>query len=42
MTLAGEIVWEFWSPEVVEGQRKRIYRLLRMPEKQVEERLGKR
>ncbi|MCZ6598965.1 MAG: aryl-sulfate sulfotransferase [Planctomycetota bacterium] len=30
VTRAGEIVWEFWNPELKGGRRKRIYRLLRI------------
>jgi hypothetical protein len=31
VTRSGEIVWEFWNPEIIEGKRKRIYRFLRLP-----------
>ena len=27
---AGERVWEFWSPRIVDGQRRRIYRMRRV------------
>lgn len=27
----GERVWEFWSPRIVDGQRRRIYRMQRVP-----------
>ena len=26
----GEVVWEFWNPDVVDGRRKRIYRFMRL------------
>jgi hypothetical protein len=32
----GEVVWEFWNPDVVDGRRKRIYRFLRLPTERVE------
>ena len=32
VTPEGELVWEFWNPELVEGRRRRIYRMLRVPE----------
>ena len=28
---SGKIVWEFWNPEMKEGNRKTIYRFLRVP-----------
>jgi len=31
VTAAGEIVWEFWNPEIDGGKRKRIYRFTRVP-----------
>jgi outer membrane protein assembly factor BamB len=31
----GEIVWEFWNPDLVGGSRRRIYRLLRVPAERV-------
>ena len=36
VTRDGEIVWEFWNPEVVDGKRKRIYRFTRVPPERVE------
>ncbi len=32
VTREGEIVWEFWNPEIVDGKRKLIYRFTRRPE----------
>lgn len=32
VTAEGEIVWEFWNPEIQDGKRKRIYRFMRIPE----------
>ena len=32
---AGEVVWDFWNPEVEGGKRKRIYRFLRLGEERV-------
>jgi outer membrane protein assembly factor BamB len=40
VTPAGEVVWEFWNPEVVDGQRKRIYRFHRVPRSHVEALFG--
>lgn len=34
-TRRGEIVWEFWNPELLKKQRKRIYRMMRLPVEQV-------
>jgi hypothetical protein len=31
VTRAGEVVWEFWNPEVTPEGRRRIYRFLRYP-----------
>jgi len=31
VTPAGERVWEFWNPELKDGNRKRIYRFMRLP-----------
>ncbi len=31
VTPEGEIVWEFWNPEIVDSRRKRIYRFTRLP-----------
>jgi hypothetical protein len=31
-----ETVWELWNPEIVDGKRKRIYRMLRFPPEEVE------
>jgi hypothetical protein len=32
----GEIVWEFWNPEIKSGKRKRIYRFMRLPPRLVD------
>ena len=40
VTADGEIVWEFWNPEIVDGKRKRIYRFRRVPPAAVEALLG--
>ena len=32
---AGELVWEFWNPEIRDGRRKRIYRFMRRSEDEV-------
>ena len=32
----GEIVWEFWDPEVVGDKRKRIDKMLRLPSGRIE------
>ena len=32
----GELVWEFWNPEVREDRRKRIYRFMRKSEEEVQ------
>ena len=37
MTPAGELVWEFWNPELKGKQRKRIYRFIRMDETELRE-----
>ena len=39
ITRAGEVVWEFWNPEVKNGKRKRIYRMIRLRPDQVSGRL---
>ncbi len=31
VTRDGTVVWDFWNPEVVDGQRRLIYRLVRHP-----------
>ena len=37
VTREGQIVWEYWNPIVDEkGSRKRIYRIIRIPEKPIE------
>jgi outer membrane protein assembly factor BamB len=36
VTPDGEIVWEFWNPEIRRGRRKRISRLMRVPPEVVE------
>jgi hypothetical protein len=33
----GEVVWEFWNPEMRKGRRKRIYRFMRRAEDEVRE-----
>jgi len=35
VTPDGEIVWEFWNPELSEKRRKRIYRFMRLSEDEV-------
>jgi len=35
ITRAGNIVWEFWNPEIANGKRKRIYRMMRLPQEKV-------
>ena len=42
VTREGEIVWEFWNPEIVDGSRKRIYRFARLSPAQVDPLLAKR
>ncbi len=32
VSLEGEVVWEYWNPELKKGKRKRIYRFMRVPE----------
>ncbi len=32
VTREGDVVWDFWNPEVKNGKRKRIYRFLRLSE----------
>lgn len=36
---SGEVVWEFWNPDMVDetGKRRRIYRLVRLPDVSVSE-----
>ena len=42
VTREGQIVWEYWNPIVDEkGRRKRIYRMLRLPEERIEELLAR-
>jgi hypothetical protein len=36
VTAKGEVVWEFWGPEIVGDMRKRIYRFNRLPPAVVE------
>lgn len=36
VTRSGDIVWEFWNPEIRDGKRKRIYRFTRVPPEAVE------
>jgi hypothetical protein len=36
VTRAGEIVWEFWNPEIADGKRKRVYRFRRVPRARAE------
>jgi hypothetical protein len=35
ITSDGDVVWEFYNPEIKDGHRKRIYRLLRYPPEKV-------
>ena len=35
VTPAGDVVWEFWNPQVKENSRKTIYRFLRVPQKYI-------
>ncbi len=35
VTPEGEIVWDFWNPEIKTNKRKRIYRMMRVSEEQV-------
>jgi hypothetical protein len=37
VTKTGEIVWEFWNTEQLDGRRKRIYRMTRVPRNAVDE-----
>ncbi len=41
VTRDGKIVWKFWSPEVKNTRRKRIYRFIRLPKEKVEPILAK-
>ena len=41
VTRDGKIVWRFWSPEVKNTRRKRIYRFMRLPKDKVERNLAK-
>ncbi len=36
VTPEGEIVWEFWNPELVGSARRRIYRIMRLPPEIIE------
>jgi len=36
VTNDGKIVWEFYNPEIKDGKRKTIYRMLRFPKEKVE------
>jgi hypothetical protein len=36
VTPGGEVVWDFWNPELVDGKRKRIYRMTRVAPELVE------
>lgn len=38
VTEQGEIVWEFWNPELKDNRRKRIYRFMRKSEEDVRKR----
>ena len=40
VTREGEIVWEWWNPELKDGKRRRIYRLLRVDAGSVPEAIG--
>lgn len=37
VTAAGELVWEFWNPELKGGSRKRIYRFMRKSKDEVDD-----
>jgi len=39
VTREGEVVWDFWNPEIKDGKRKRIYRMIRLRPDRVEARL---
>lgn len=41
VTRGGEIVWEFWNPEIVDGKRKRFYKFTRLSPSLVEPLLEK-
>lgn len=40
VTTEGEVVWDFWNPEIRNGKRKRIYRMMRLAKDEVEPYLG--
>ena len=39
VTHEGEIVWDFWNPEIQKSKRKRIYRMIRLPPDRVQKQL---
>jgi hypothetical protein len=41
VTPQGEVVWEFWNPELVGSARRRIYRFMRLPPEIIEPLLEK-
>lgn len=41
VTPAGEVVWEFLNPDVVDGRRRRIYRVVRVPRSDLTRALGR-
>ena len=41
VTHAGEVVWEFWNPVILDGKRARIYRLVRHTPERVAALLGR-
>lgn len=41
ITPTGQIVWEYYIPEIMNGKRKGIYRMLRIPKEEVSDWLGK-
>lgn len=42
VTRQGEVVWEFLNPEIKDGERKIIYRMIRIPKEKVEDWLENR
>jgi len=36
ITPTGEVVWEFYNPEIVDGRRRLIYRMTRVPREEVD------
>jgi len=41
VTVSGDVVWEFWNPDLVDGKRRRIYRMSRVAPDAVAPRLGR-